>query len=98
MIKCSTSFKLNEIHTSDSPFNENLKNIFFREALILGERRPENLGEWAITGTSIVMQIGGGEFRKSMSAPTPWYQNPCHASIFLHARPIFRKKSERAKI
>ena len=24
-----------------------------------GERRPENLGKWAITGTSIVMQIGG---------------------------------------
>ena len=38
------------------------------------------------------MQIGGGEFRKSISAPTPWYQNPCDASIFLHARPIFREK------
>ena len=35
---------------------------------------------------------GGGQFRKRISAPTPWYQNPCDASIFLHARPNFRKK------
>ena len=58
-IKFLSSFKLNEIHKVDSPFNEDPKNIiFFREALISGEGRPENLGEWAITGTSIVMQIG----------------------------------------
>ena len=43
------------------------------------------------------MQIGGGEFRKSISAPTPWYQNPCDASIFLHARPIFRKNEKELK-
>ena len=43
------------------------------------------------------MQIGGGEFRNSISAPTPLYQNPCDASISLHARPIFRK-NEKAKI
>ena len=44
MITFSSSFKLNEIHTVDSPFNEDPKNIFFsREALILGEERPENL-------------------------------------------------------
>ena len=30
MIKYSSSFKLNEIHTVDSPFNEDLKNIFFQ--------------------------------------------------------------------
>ena len=71
MIKFSSSFKLNEIHRVDSPFNEDPKNIIFsREALISREGRPENLGKWAITGTSIVMQIGGGEFRKSISAPT----------------------------
>ena len=46
MIKFSRSFKLNEIHTVDSPFNEDPKNIIFsREALISGEGRPENLGE-----------------------------------------------------
>ena len=43
MIKFSSSFKINEIHTVDSPFNEDSKNIIFfsREALISGERRPK---------------------------------------------------------
>ena len=46
MIKFSISFKLNEIHRVDSPFNEDPKNIIFsREALISGEGRPENLGK-----------------------------------------------------
>ena len=46
MIEFSSSLKLNEIHVVDSPFNENPKNIIFsREALILGERRSENLGK-----------------------------------------------------
>ena len=46
MIKFSSSFKLNEIHVVDSPFNEDPKNIIFsREALISGEGRPENLGK-----------------------------------------------------
>ena len=46
MIKFSSSFKLNEIHRVDSPFNEDPKNIFFsREALISGEGRSENLGK-----------------------------------------------------
>ena len=46
MIKFSSSFKLNEIHRVDSPFNENPQNIIFsREALISGEGRPENLGK-----------------------------------------------------
>ena len=95
MNKFSSSFKLNEIHRVNGPFNKDPKNIIFsRKALISGEGRPENLGKWAITGTSIVMQIGGGEFRKSISAPTPWYQNPCDASIFLHARLIFRKNEK----
>ena len=63
MIKFSSSFKLNEIHTVDSPFNEDPNNInFFREALMSGEGWLENLRKWTVTGTSIVMQIGGGEF------------------------------------
>ena len=46
MIKFSSSFKLNEIHIDDSPFNEDLKNIIFsREALVSGEGRPENGGK-----------------------------------------------------
>ena len=93
MIKFSSSFNSNEIHKVDSPFDEDPKNIFFsREALTSGEGRLENVGKWAITGTSTVQQMGGLEFRKSISAPTPLYQNPCDASIFLHARPNFRKK------
>ena len=45
MIKFSSSFKLNEIHRVDSPFNEDPKNIIFfsMEALISREGRPENL-------------------------------------------------------
>ena len=47
MIKFSSSFKLNEIHRVDSPFNEDPKNInvFSREALISWDGRPENLGK-----------------------------------------------------
>ena len=46
MIKFSGSFKLNEIHRVDSPFNEDPKNIIFsREALISGEGLLENLGK-----------------------------------------------------
>ena len=46
MIKFSSSFKLNEIHRVDSPFNEDPKNvIFFREAIISGEGWSENLGK-----------------------------------------------------
>ena len=43
MIKFSSSFKSNEIHIVDSPFNEDL--IFSMEALISGEGRLENLGK-----------------------------------------------------
>ena len=46
MIEISSSLKLNEIHTIDSPFREDSKNFFFsREALISGEGLPENLGK-----------------------------------------------------
>ena len=43
MIEFPSSLKLNEIHIIDSPFNKDPKNIFFQEALILGEERPENV-------------------------------------------------------
>ena len=39
----------------------------------------------------------GGQFRKRISAPTSWYQNPCDASIFLHARPNFREKNAKTQ-
>ena len=46
MMKFSSSFKLNEIYRVDSSFNRDPKNmIFFMEALISEEGRPENLGK-----------------------------------------------------
>ena len=55
-----SSFKLNEIHRVYNPFNEDPKDIIFsREALISGRDGWKIQGKWAITGTSIVMQIGG---------------------------------------
>ena len=49
MVEISNVSYENEIHRVDSPFNEDSKNIFFlaREALISGERWPENLGKMA---------------------------------------------------
>ena len=59
MVKISNASYENEIHRVDSAFNEDSKNITFlvREALISGEVRPENLGEWLKTRKPIVMQI-----------------------------------------
>ena len=89
MIKFSSSFKLNEIHRVDSPFDEDPKNIiFFQGGPNLGGRTAE---KWAIQGHLLLRKLGGGESRKSISVPTPWYQNLCNSSIFLHARPSFRK-------
>ena len=45
MIEFSSSLKLNEIHIVDSPFNEDPKKFFPKEALISGEGRSENLGK-----------------------------------------------------
>ena len=49
MVKISNASYENEIQGVDSPFNEDSKNIIFltREALILEEERPENLGKIA---------------------------------------------------
>ena len=47
-----------------------------------------------MTGTSIVMQIGGGQLNISLY---PWYQNLCDASIFLHAKPNFREKMKKTQ-
>ena len=97
MIKFSSSFKSNQIHIVDSPFNEDPKNIIFsRKALISEEGRPENLGKM-VNNRDIVMQIGGGEFRHRISAPTAWYQNLCDAPSFLHARPNFTKKMKKTQ-
>ena len=59
MVKMSNASYQNEIHSVDSPFNEDSKNIILlaREALISGEGRPENLGKMAKPGKPNVMQI-----------------------------------------
>ena len=65
MIQFSSSLKLNEIHKVDSPFKRgSQKYIFSREALSSGEGQWENVGKWAITGASIVIQIGGWSISK----------------------------------
>ena len=49
MIKVSSSFKSNKIHTVDSPFNEDPKNIiFFQGGPNCGEGRLENVGKMGI--------------------------------------------------
>ena len=46
MIKFSSSFKLNEIHRVDSPFNEDPKNInFIQGGPNFGEGTAVNLGK-----------------------------------------------------
>ena len=46
MIEFLSSLKLNEIHTVDSPFNEDPKNIiFFQGGPAFEKRRPERLGK-----------------------------------------------------
>ena len=46
MSKFSSSFKLNDIHAADSPFNEDLKNIhFFQRGPNFGGEMVENLGK-----------------------------------------------------
>ena len=77
----------------DSLSNEDPKNIiFFQEALISGERRPQNLRKMGDNRDIYCYANWDGQFRKRISAPTPWYQNLSDASILLHARPHFRKK------
>ena len=50
-----------------------------------------------MAGTSIVMQIREWTILKENTSLYPWYQNPCIASIFLHARPHFKKEKKKNK-
>ena len=90
MSKFSSSFKLNEIHTDDSPFNEDPNNIiFFREALMSGEGWLEKLRSMD-SNRDIYCYANRGvvNFERAYQPLTL----VCDASIFLHTRPIFRKK------
>ena len=87
MIRFSTSFKLNEIHTVDSPFYKDPKNIiFFQGGPNFGGGTAGKFREIGNNRDIYCYANWGGEFRKSILAPTPGYQNPCDTSIFLHAR------------
>ena len=87
MIEFSSSLKLNEIHKVDSPFNEDPKNIyFFRGGPNFGGRTARKFSEIDNNGDIYCYANWG------WSISTPLYQNPCDASIFLHARSNFREK------
>ena len=38
------------------------------------------------------------QFRKAILATTPWYQNPCGASIFLHARELLERQMKKLNL
>ena len=96
MIKFSSSFKLNEIHLVDSPFNEDPK-FFSMEALISGEERPENVGKMGNNRDIYCYANRGWWISKENISPYSLVPNPCEASIFLHARLNFREKNEKAQ-
>ena len=76
MIEFSSSFNLNEIHTADSPFDENLKNIIFsREALISGEGRSENLGKMGNNRDIYCYANRGWSISKENISPYPLVPN-----------------------
>ena len=90
MIKFSNSFKLNEIHVVDSPFNEDPKNIiFFQGSPNFGEGWPENLGKMGNNRDICCYANRGWSISNENISPTPWYRD---ASIFLYARPNYREK------
>ena len=64
MIEFSSSLKLNEIHIVDSPFIEDPNFFFQGDPNFGGGTVGKFWGKWAITGTSIVMQIGGWSVSK----------------------------------
>ena len=77
----------------DSPFNEDSKNTFFlRGGPNFCEKRLENLGKMGNNRDIYCYANRGLSISKEYSVLTPWYQNLCDASAFLHARPNFRGK------
>ena len=95
----SSSFKLNEIHTVDSPCNEDPKNIIFsREALISREGRPENLGKMGNNrdiycyATRRVVN-----FERAYQPLPPGTKILVMPQFVLHARPNIGKNENRPK-
>ena len=96
----------------DSPFNEDSKNVFFQGGPNFGGGRSENLGKMG-NNRDIYCYADRGVinfereyqflppstkiFVMPQLFPTSWYQNPCDASTFLHARPNFRGKGKKTQ-
>ena len=100
MIKFLSSFKLKEIHRVDSPFNEDPKNIFFcqggpnfgggmaRKVREMGNNR----GIYCFANWGVV------NFERAYQPLPPGTKVLFSvASVFLHARPIFRKNEKEPK-
>ena len=49
-----------------------------------GEGRSENLGEIGTDRDIYCYADRGWSISKEKISATPWYQNPCNASVFLH--------------
>ena len=98
MMEFSSSLKLNEIHKSDGPFNEDPKNITFsREALILGEGRSENLGKMGNNRDIYSYAKRGVVNFEREYQPYPLVPNPCDASISYMLDQILGKKMNKVK-
>ena len=78
----------------DIPFNEDFRNIIFsRETLISEEGLPDNVGKMDNNNDIYCYtNLGVVNLEREHQAPYSWYQNPCDASIFLHARQNFKEK------
>ena len=94
MIEFSNSFKLNEIHIADSPFNEDPKNVsFFQGAPNFGEGRSENLRKVGNNrGIYCYANRGVVNFERGYQPLPSGIKILVIPPFFIHARPNFRKK------
>ena len=95
MVKISNASYETEIHRVDNPFNEDSKYRIFlaREALNLGEGRPENLGKWPKPGKPIVMQIREWSILLGNTNLYSQVSKSSHSLVFLYARSNYLLKN-----
>ena len=67
--------------------------LFANEALISGEGRSENLGKWAITGTSMLCKSGVVNFEREYQSLPPGTKILVMPQFSYIAEQIFRKKN-----
>ena len=95
MVKISVTSYENEIHTVDSPSNEDSKSVILcqRDLTFWGGmagKMQEMLKNWEFC----CLQMKGW----SISLCTPWYQNRCSAFICLQVGPNYLIKTEEASL